>query len=77
MTELAQTQAHALDQNHVVETLCRIYDGVLANDEIRLAVESTWGQLVLGARDTDFLSVHVARQVRKQLLLDATPHPLS
>lgn len=73
MTELARAQAHSFDQTHVVETLCRIYEGVFAADEIRRAVEDTWGELVLESRDMDFLSVHVARQVRRKLCPDRAP----
>lgn len=59
----------ALDQSLVVETLSRIYEGLVTAEQIRRAVDAAWGQLVdVGERD--FLPVRVAQRVRQGLGVD-------
>ena len=58
-----------LDQSLVVETLSRIYEGIVSAEEIRRAVDAAWGQLA-GVGDRDFLPVRVARRVRQSLGID-------
>lgn len=64
---LTALETDAYDQVLVIETLSRIYAGLVTTEEIRRAVESAWGELVVMGRDRDFLSVRVARRVRQTL----------
>lgn len=62
----------AVDQNLVIDTLNRIYDGIVSTEAIRRAVEAAWWEpSVRSAGDRDFLPVRVARQVRQSLRMDS------
>lgn len=67
MKRLTALETDAYDRVLVIETLSRIYAGLVTTEEIRRAVESAWGELVVMGRDRDFLSVRVARRVRQTL----------
>lgn len=57
----------AVDQLLVVETLSRIYEGIIAPEEVRAAVETAWGELAAAAGEKDFLPARVARRARQNL----------
>lgn len=55
----------AVDQLLVVETLSRIYEGIITPEEVRAAVETAWRDLAVAAGEKDFLPVRVARRCAK------------